>query len=141
MWHVDGGSFDSLFAAKYVNQRTLKSSNGFAPPSGFKSNGKSLVVDVSPDFRQQALKAKIPRIDAVLFTHPHADHIGGIDEIRSYNFIQKERIQAFGHEWTVRDLPQRYPYIFKKMKIEGGGVSQIDLHEFSLEAPNFPCKA
>ena len=53
---------------------------------------KSLLIDTSTDFRQQALLAKIQRIDAVLYTHPHADHTNGIDEIRSFNYIQKEDI-------------------------------------------------
>lgn len=98
---------------------------------------KSILIDVSPDFRQQALRAKIPRIDAIIVTHPHADHVGGIDEIRSYNFIQKESIPMFGHDWTIRELPGRFPYIFKKTKIEGGGVSKIDLNEFNLNATSF----
>ena len=93
---------------------------------------KSFLIDVSPDFRQQAMRARIPRIDAILLTHPHYDHIGGIEEIRSYNFIQKEVIQAYGHDWTVRELWKRVPYILKKTKSEGGGVAQIDLHEYSL---------
>src|SRR6476620_1807542 len=54
--------------------------------------GKSILIDTSTDLRQQALKAKIPRIDAVLYTHPHADHVHGIDELRSFNFIQKSMI-------------------------------------------------
>ena len=98
---------------------------------------KSLLIDVSPDFRQQALREKIPRIDAILFTHPHADHVGGLDEIRSYNFVQKEIIPAYGHAWTMKELPTRFPYIFNGVKAEGGGVAQISLHEFNLDSPSF----
>ncbi len=102
------------------------------------TEGKSLLVDASPDFRQQALRARIARIDAILFTHPHFDHIGGVDELRSYNFIQKEVIPAYGHDWTVRDLTARVPYIFGKgMTGEGGGAAQIELHQFSLDQEFF----
>ena len=97
-------------------------------------NDKSIVVDVGPDFRQQVLRAKIPRIDAVLITHPHYDHIGGMDELRSYNFIQKETIPVFGHDWTVHALKERLPYFFAPPHKEGGGVAKIDLQEFNLNA-------
>lgn len=105
-----------------------------------KVDGLSLLVDTSVDFRQQALRSKIDRLDAILFTHPHADHIGGIDEIRSFNFIQQERIPAFGHAWTLEQLKLRFPYIFEKTLIEGGGVSQIDLHEFKFNQGAFKIK-
>ena len=101
------------------------------------TQGKSFLIDVAPDFRQQALKYKIPRIDAILMTHPHADHVGGIDEIRSYNFIQKASIPLWGHDWTLRDLRQRFPYIFDSSQVEGGGVAQVDLHQFNLSDSSF----
>jgi phosphoribosyl 1,2-cyclic phosphate phosphodiesterase len=100
-------------------------------------DGVNLLVDISPDFRQQMLRTKIPRIDGILITHPHADHIGGLDELRSYNFIQKHAIRAFGHDWTLRELPARFPYIFKPGKVEGGGIAQVELLPFQLQDPFF----
>ncbi len=95
-------------------------------------SGKNLLIDTSVDLRQQALAQKIPRVDAILFTHPHADHVSGIDEIRSNNFKQKERIPAYGNAWTCRDLRERFGYIFSPAeKMEGGGIALIDLTEFS----------
>lgn len=100
----------------------------------------SLLVDTSVDLRQQALRSKIDRVDAILFTHPHADHVGGLDEVRSFNFIQKARIPAYAHAWTLEQLRSRFPYIFSNEVIEGGGVSQIDLHEFKFNEGAFKIK-
>jgi phosphoribosyl 1,2-cyclic phosphate phosphodiesterase len=100
------------------------------------ANGKSILVDVSPDFREQALRTKIPRIDAVILTHPHYDHIGGMDELRSYNFIQKgEVIPVYGHDWSVRELKSRLPYLFSNGKVEGGGIARVNLIEFDINTP------
>jgi phosphoribosyl 1,2-cyclic phosphate phosphodiesterase len=98
-------------------------------------NDKSILVDVSPDFREQALRTKIPRLDAVILTHPHYDHIGGMEELRSYNFIQKETIPVYGHHWSVTELHKRLPYLFSGGKVEGGGIARIDLIEFDINTP------
>lgn len=93
--------------------------------------GKSILIDTSTDLRQQALREGIPRVDAVLFTHPHADHVHGIDEMRSYNFIQNGSIPAYGNRWTCEELLIKFPYIFNKPRnVEGGGVPQLELNQF-----------
>ena len=103
-----------------------------------RTDKKSFLVDTSTDLRQQALLAKIPRIDAVLYTHPHADHSNGIDEIRSFNYMQKEDIPMYGNSWSYHDLIHRFPYIFKPHVPEGGGVPRlvpnlIDVTQESIE--------
>lgn len=96
-----------------------------------RAQGKSILIDTSTDLRQQALTHRIPRVDAVLYTHPHADHVSGIDEMRAFNYIQKARIPAWGNAWTCRELRSRFPYIFAPAdKVEGGGIPLLDLREF-----------
>lgn len=95
---------------------------------------KNILIDTSPDLRSQALREKINRVDAVLYTHPHADHIHGIDELRSFNFLSKNRISLYGNEWTTNELYLKFPYIFTPPnKIEGGGVPQLDLIQIQAD--------
>jgi phosphoribosyl 1,2-cyclic phosphate phosphodiesterase len=75
------------------------------------SAGFHVVVDTSPDFREQALQFKIPRVDAVLFTHSHADHIFGFDDIRRYNTMQDGIIPAYGSADTLDDMRRIFNYI------------------------------
>ncbi len=93
-----------------------------------KTRGKSILIDTATDLRQQALKHKLDRVDAILFTHPHADHTLGLDEVRAYNFIQKATIPAYGNEWTQRELTTKFPYVFDRGPVEGGGVPQLEFH-------------
>jgi phosphoribosyl 1,2-cyclic phosphate phosphodiesterase len=91
--------------------------------------GKSIVIDTGPDFRQQVLREKIKHVDAVLYTHPHADHIHGIDELRSFNFIQKATIPVYGNDWIFEELPIKFSYIFKPGYVEGGGIPMLTLNK------------
>jgi phosphoribosyl 1,2-cyclic phosphate phosphodiesterase len=99
----------------------------------FQVRGKSLLVDTSTDLRQQALERRIQRLDAILYTHPHADHTHGIDEVRAYNFSQKSSIPAYGNAWTCTELREKFPYIFKPGPVEGGGIPQVDLRQFDAQ--------
>lgn len=94
-----------------------------------RAGGKSFLVDTSTDLREQALRHRIGRVDAVFYTHPHADHIHGIDELRSFNFIQKESIPVYGNAWTCRELGQKFEYIFRPGPVEGGGIPRLQLNE------------
>lgn len=78
-------------------------------------NGVNLLIDTSPDLRQQALRHNIRKIDAVLYTHDHADHTNGLDDLRSFNMITGEAIQVYGDAATLELIKQRFPYAFLPM--------------------------
>jgi len=90
--------------------------------------GKSVLIDVSPDFRQQVLRDKIMAIDAVLITHCHADHIGGIPDIRSYTDTP---LPFFASRESAQRIRQSFDYVFNPPQMRGGGIPEIDLHEIS----------
>jgi phosphoribosyl 1,2-cyclic phosphate phosphodiesterase len=90
-------------------------------------NRFNLLIDTSPDLRQQALIYRIPRLDAVLFTHHHADHLLGLDDIRQFNFIQREHIPCYGPPDTMNEIRRMFKYIFEPLQ-QGGGLPLIDLH-------------
>lgn len=76
------------------------------------TQGKTLLIDTSPDLRQQALKAKLKHIDAVLFTHAHADHSSGLDDVRSFNYWAKETLPIYADKFTLDELQTRFAYAF-----------------------------
>jgi phosphoribosyl 1,2-cyclic phosphate phosphodiesterase len=90
-----------------------------------------LLVDTSPDLRQQALAHQLTRVDAVLFTHSHADHIFGLDEIRRFNAMQGGPIPCYANAPTWDTLRRTFSYIFDSATRLGGGVPQIDPHEIA----------
>jgi phosphoribosyl 1,2-cyclic phosphate phosphodiesterase len=80
--------------------------------------GRNVLIDTTPDFRQQALRAHIDRIDAILFTHSHADHILGLDDIRPFNFRQGGSIPIYASAATLHNIHQTFRYIFLEKETE-----------------------
>jgi phosphoribosyl 1,2-cyclic phosphate phosphodiesterase len=86
-----------------------------------------VLVDTSPDLRQQALTNNITRVDAIVFTHAHADHVCGFDDIRRFNTIQQTPMTCFGSEETLADLRRMFSYVFDPPKQAGGGLPKVRL--------------
>jgi phosphoribosyl 1,2-cyclic phosphate phosphodiesterase len=76
------------------------------------SQGVSVLVDTSPDLREQCLDAGITRLDAVLYTHTHADHVHGIDDLRSIHRLQKRLLDVYAEQWVLDEIAARFRYVF-----------------------------
>jgi phosphoribosyl 1,2-cyclic phosphate phosphodiesterase len=99
-----------------------------------RSHEKSFLIDSSPDLRIQALHHHILKIDAVLITHPHADHIYGMDELRRFNQLQKKEIPVYANAWTSSGLEKKFDYIFQRSELrEGRSIPLLSLHPFVSE--------
>jgi phosphoribosyl 1,2-cyclic phosphate phosphodiesterase len=85
-----------------------------------------VLVDTPTDLRLQALRFGLPRVDAVLFTHSHADHVFGLDDVRIFNFRQGTAIPCYGSEATLKNIRRMFAYVFEAGQ-EGGGKPQLDL--------------
>lgn len=95
-------------------------------------NGLNIVVDTSPDFRQQMLLTNIRKIDAVLYTHDHADHIHGIDDLRQFNVLQEGAVQVYSNEEIINSIKNRFSYAFLPKPLHGS------MFRPSIEANTFP---
>lgn len=80
--------------------------------------GRGVLIDTTPDFRQQALRARLERVDAILFTHSHADHIMGLDDVRPFNFKQGGVIPIYGSSETIANIQRAFRYIFDGSETE-----------------------
>src|SRR5437588_2622374 len=85
-----------------------------------------LVVDTTPDFRYQMLRANVKHLDAVLFTHPHKDHIAGLDDVRAYNYFQEQPMQIYANQMTIDGLMRQFAYAFADKKYPG--VPNLELY-------------
>src|SRR6185437_10387606 len=85
----------------------------------------NILVDTSTDLRAQALAHRVRRVDAILFTHSHADHVFGLDEVRRYNAMQRAAIPCYADEATLADLRRMFAYIFDPPAAIAGGIPQL----------------
>jgi phosphoribosyl 1,2-cyclic phosphate phosphodiesterase len=93
-------------------------------------HGPSILVDTSTDLRMQALAHGVSRVDAILFTHSHADHVMGLDDSRRFSQMQKGAIACYADARTAESLRKTFHYAFDPAAEQGGGLPQIDLRTF-----------
>ncbi|MBI3046859.1 MAG: MBL fold metallo-hydrolase [Acidobacteria bacterium] len=93
------------------------------------SGRAAILVDTTPDLRQQALAYGIRRIDAILFTHGHADHVLGLDDVRGFNFAQKAPMPCYAAADVWEHIRRVFYYAFDGLPRKGGGVPRLEPHE------------
>jgi phosphoribosyl 1,2-cyclic phosphate phosphodiesterase len=105
---------------------TDKKDKRLRPSIMVESAGTTIVVDTTPDFRYQMLREKVKNVDAILFTHPHKDHIAGLDDVRAFNFFNKKKMDVYANSLTEEALKREFGYAFSDKKYPG--VPDIDLN-------------
>lgn len=88
-------------------------------------NNKTLVIDCGPDFRQQMLREQAPQVDAILFTHAHKDHTGGIDDLRGFNFASKKAMPLYMSSESLATIKMHYEYVFSGSDYPG--IPKVDI--------------
>jgi phosphoribosyl 1,2-cyclic phosphate phosphodiesterase len=94
-------------------------------------NGKTIVVDTGPDFREQMLRHQVKQLDAILYTHAHRDHLSGLDDIRGFNFKMKRAIDVYCEKNVEAAIRKEFFYAFEEPKYPG--VPEMNLHQITLE--------
>jgi phosphoribosyl 1,2-cyclic phosphate phosphodiesterase len=97
--------------------------------------GRNILIDTTPDFRAQALRARIGRLDAIVYTHSHADHMMGLDDVRPFNFRQKGPIPIYGSEGTLAAIRRCFQYAFADVRRETH-IPKLETH--ILDGAPFP---
>lgn len=95
------------------------------------SASTTFTIDATPDFRYQMLRTNTQHLDAVVFTHPHKDHIGGIDDVRPYNFFSQKPMQLFANDFTAKAIKTEMHYAFTEKTYPG--VPKLELIEINSQ--------
>ena len=93
----------------------------------------SIVIDSGPDFRQQMLRANVRRLDAIVFTHGHKDHVAGMDDVRAYNFHDGREMQVYATLPTQETLRREFQYVFQDLRYPG--IPQVNLNTITADTP------
>lgn len=99
------------------------------------SKTTTIVIDTTPDFRYQMLRAGVKKLDAVLFTHPHKDHIAGLDDVRAYNYFQQKPMDLYANSLTEEAIKREFAYAFSDKKYPGIpnlNLNTIDENPFTI---------
>ncbi|MDY5969194.1 MAG: MBL fold metallo-hydrolase, partial [Bacteroidales bacterium] len=91
--------------------------------------GLNILIDIGPDFREQMLRQKVMHVDSILVTHAHRDHVAGLDDIRSFNYVQRQPMQLYGNIYAMQTLQNDYQYIFSSHRYPG--LPEANLHVLS----------
>ncbi len=94
------------------------------------SDELKLIVDSGPDFRYQVLRAGLQKLDAILYTHEHRDHIAGLDDVRSFNYLQKKPMPIYGNASVIDQIKREFHYAFEN---KYPGIPQLEIHEITNE--------
>ncbi|HEY2722337.1 MAG TPA: MBL fold metallo-hydrolase [Chitinophagaceae bacterium] len=108
-----------------------KKDKRFRPSIMVQSANTTIVVDTTPDFRCQMLREKVKNVDAILFTHPHKDHIAGLDDVRAFNFFNKKKMEIYANALTEEALKREFGYAFADKKYPG--VPDLNLNTITLD--------
>ncbi len=91
----------------------------------------TLVVDTGPDFRYQMLRAQVKKLDAILFTHPHKDHLAGLDDVRAFNYLLQRPIDVYADSLTEEAVRRDFYYAFTDTKYPG--IPELNMHTINME--------
>lgn len=97
--------------------------------------GKAVAIDAGPNFREQMLGAGVDHLDAILLTHPHRDHIGGLDDVRPYNYYDRRAMPLYGTAQTLQGVKENFPYAFEAHPYPG--APQFVLNEIQPNGAPF----
>lgn len=96
-----------------------------------RSSNTTIVIDTTPDFRYQMLREKVKKVDAILFTHPHKDHLAGLDDVRAFNFFYQPVMQIYANSLTEEAIKREFGYAFSDKKYPG--VPELNLNTITNE--------